>query len=180
MSINIHIAYNIDQNVQILTMDSMNINIYNNILNNINKIYQPNVCNIYMELLSEEEFNNIEECLNNSLRLVRPLCRHNDLNGYQQLWIHVCRTNICIVKPLNDCNISYKTMITAGDINDTFEMMFECNDRDNCNNCNNFMNRLCNHLMKDGRWASLKQYITLHIIIIITIIIIIIYTPTIY
>jgi hypothetical protein len=67
-----------------------------------------------MELLSAEEFKNIEECLNNSLRLFRPLGTCNDLNDCKQLWVHACRTDIPIVKHLDNCNISYIIMLTAG------------------------------------------------------------------
>jgi hypothetical protein len=47
MSVRICIAYDIDQNMQLLIMESAIGNIYHNILNNINKIYQTSVCNIY-------------------------------------------------------------------------------------------------------------------------------------
>jgi hypothetical protein len=101
-----------------------------------------------MELLNEEEFNNIEECLNNPLILLRPLGRYNNLSVCEQLWIHARRTDICIVKPLDGYNVSYKIMLRAGCINDNFEMVFEGNDHDIFIS---FMNSLCNHLINDGR-----------------------------
>jgi hypothetical protein len=156
MSVSISIAYEIDQYVQILTMESVIINIYKNILININKIYQTSIYNIYLELLNEEEFVNIEECLNNPLRLVRSIDRYTNLNDYKQIWIYAHRTDISILKPLDDCNNKYKMMTTAGAINDTFEIVFECNSHDNCNS---FINRLYNYLIDSVKWAPFKQYI---------------------
>jgi hypothetical protein len=60
------------------------------------------------------------------------------------------------MKPLNNCNVKYRIMLIAGAINDAFEMIFECNEQDNYDN---FMNRLCNNIMDNIKWALFKQYI---------------------
>jgi hypothetical protein len=73
------------------------------------------------------------------------------------LFIYARRTDINIIQPLNNCNVKYKIVLTAGAINDTFETLFECNEQDNYNN---FINRLCNNIMDNIEWLSFKQNIT--------------------
>jgi hypothetical protein len=59
VSLRVSIADENDERAQSHVMKSAMRNIYNTVMDLINKIYQTTVDNIYTELLNEEEFNNI-------------------------------------------------------------------------------------------------------------------------
>jgi hypothetical protein len=60
------------------------------------------------------------------------------------------------MKTLNNNNVKNRILFTVGAINNTLEIMFECNEQDNYKN---FMNRLCCNIMDNVDWAPFKQYI---------------------
>jgi hypothetical protein len=157
MSVAVSIAYEIDQRIQILSIHSNTSGIYNNILLNINKIYQTNVDSIYVELLSEEGFANIERCLNDPMRVITPIDRYTRMDSYERLWVYAHRTDVTLSKPVDDCKDKYKVVVTAGTIDGTCEVTLECNSSDDYRR---FINRLCNHLMGSVSWAPFKQYVT--------------------
>jgi hypothetical protein len=107
-----------------------------------------------MELLDVEDFNNIP--LVNPSRIIKPFDKYDKLNDYKEVWIYVRRTDIHIMRPLNNNNFTIKILLTAGSSDDTFEILFECNEGDNYNT---FKNRLCNTMMDNVKYTPFKQYI---------------------
>jgi hypothetical protein len=87
MSLRICVAYDSDEHVQSRMIEHVTNNIYNNIVNVINKIYPTNVNNIYMELLHEEGFNNLisgnKEFLNDPLRIIKPFGKYDNFDAHQ-------------------------------------------------------------------------------------------------